>query len=177
MEKCLVCGEPGDECGFNANETCTTVICEKHKHLHLKEKQEYIRDTRDKYETFKQTYEDVPTQDNEGYTPDRGSFKSGFLRAWDLRQAEIDVLRKGTEDDARIYLKVLKERDQHLAYAKHLQRELGDAIEYQIKFKSRIEKLKEALKAVCQCARWPYPDKGTVCPACEALAADSEEGK
>lgn len=33
---------------------------------------------------FLKAYADCPTQDNEGYVPDRGGFKSGFQAAWNL---------------------------------------------------------------------------------------------
>lgn len=43
-------------------------------------------------DAFKQAYADVPSQDNEGYVPDRGSFKCGFVLGAEfaLREA-IDI--------------------------------------------------------------------------------------
>lgn len=40
-------------------------------------------------DAFKQAYDDVPSQDNEGYVPDRASFKCGFVLGaeWALREA------------------------------------------------------------------------------------------
>jgi hypothetical protein len=36
-----------------------------------------------KHEAFKAAYAEFPSQDSEGYLPDRGSFKTGFLMGWD----------------------------------------------------------------------------------------------
>lgn len=33
----------------------------------------------DKFEAFKTSWNDYPSQDNEGWLPDRGSFKAGFF--------------------------------------------------------------------------------------------------
>lgn len=38
---------------------------------------------------FLKAYDDVPSQDNEGYTPDRGAFKCGFSKAWHSQQTII----------------------------------------------------------------------------------------
>jgi hypothetical protein len=35
--------------------------------------------TQQEFEAFKKAWEDYPSQDNEGFTPDRGSFKAGFF--------------------------------------------------------------------------------------------------
>lgn len=34
------------------------------------------------FEAFKSAYDNYPSQDNEGYVPERGSFKAGFTSAW-----------------------------------------------------------------------------------------------
>lgn len=39
-------------------------------------------------------YYDVPSQDNEGYVPDRGAFKCGFRSAWHLQQQKIYKLNE-----------------------------------------------------------------------------------
>lgn len=56
----------------------------------------------DKHEEFKRAYADYPSQDNEGYVPDRGGFKAGFGAAWNLlmpkikaAQDEIQEMREG----------------------------------------------------------------------------------
>lgn len=41
---------------------------------------------------FKETWEDYPSQDNEGHLPDRGGFKCGWFAAWSHKQKEIDSL-------------------------------------------------------------------------------------
>lgn len=39
LRVCTVCGEPGaEECGFVANEVCTTLLCDKHAHNHYTDK-------------------------------------------------------------------------------------------------------------------------------------------
>lgn len=42
-----------------------------------------------KFDEFKKAYEDYPSQDNEGYIPDRAGFKCGFMVAWNLLQIEL----------------------------------------------------------------------------------------
>lgn len=37
--------------------------------------------TNEEFEAFKQAWLDYPSQDNEGYVPDRGGFKSGWFAA------------------------------------------------------------------------------------------------
>lgn len=57
------------------------------------------------FEAFKRAWENYPSQDNEGYRPDRGSFKSGFLAGLAHRDSEInaenarlrEALEKATE--------------------------------------------------------------------------------
>lgn len=43
------------------------------------------------FEAFKRAWENYPSQDNEGYQPDRGSFKSGFLAGLAHRDSEINT--------------------------------------------------------------------------------------
>lgn len=45
------------------------------------------------HEEFLKAYNDYPTQDNEGFVPNRGGFKCGFGAAWDIQQKEINQLR------------------------------------------------------------------------------------
>lgn len=47
----------------------------------------------DKHEAFKRAYDDYPSQDNEGYVPDRAGFKSGFMAAWSVFESEITLAR------------------------------------------------------------------------------------
>jgi hypothetical protein len=39
--------------------------------------------THEEFEAFKQAWLDYPSQDNEGYIPDRGGFKCGWFAALD----------------------------------------------------------------------------------------------
>ena len=41
-----------------------------------------------RYEAFKEAWEDYPTQDNEGFLPDRAGFKCGFMSGvrWERAQ-------------------------------------------------------------------------------------------
>ena len=41
---------------------------------------------------FRDAYESFPSQDNEGYVPNRGGFKAGFCSAWHKQQQRIDTL-------------------------------------------------------------------------------------
>lgn len=43
------------------------------------------------FEAFKRAWENYPSQDNEGYQPDRGSFKSGFFAGLAHRDSEINT--------------------------------------------------------------------------------------
>ena len=46
------------------------------------------RDREAEFEAFKKAYEDVPSQDNEGWVPCRGSFKCGWFAALDWREVQ-----------------------------------------------------------------------------------------
>jgi len=52
---------------------------------------------RSKYDAFKRAYEDTPSQDNEGYIPNRGGFKAGFYAAWNIKDSEILELKNQVE--------------------------------------------------------------------------------
>jgi len=43
----------------------------------------------DQHEEFLKAYAAVPSQDNEGYTPDRAGFKCGFGAAWRLLYPQL----------------------------------------------------------------------------------------
>lgn len=45
--------------------------------------------TADDHEAFKQAYADTPSQDNEGWVPDRGSYKAGFFAALNYERARL----------------------------------------------------------------------------------------
>ena len=47
-----------------------------------------------KFDEFKRAYNDYPSQDNEGFVPDRAGFKCGFNAAWDIQQIEINRLKE-----------------------------------------------------------------------------------
>ena len=53
--------------------------------------------TNDWFTEFKKAYDDYPSQDNEGFVPDRGGFKCGFGAAWKVRDAELAALRGANE--------------------------------------------------------------------------------
>lgn len=44
------------------------------------------------FKAFKQAYDDVPTQDNEGFIPDRAGFKSGWFAALRYRDEQLAEL-------------------------------------------------------------------------------------
>jgi hypothetical protein len=46
-----------------------------------------------RFDECKKAYADYPSQDNEGYTPDRAGFKCGFSAAWRLKEKEMEQLR------------------------------------------------------------------------------------
>jgi hypothetical protein len=47
----------------------------------------------DKFDAFRSAYADYPYQDSEGWVPDRGSFKAGFMAAWSVFENEITLAR------------------------------------------------------------------------------------
>jgi hypothetical protein len=47
-----------------------------------------------RHEEFLKAYADYPSQDNEGYVPDRGGFKAGFGAAWERLAAEVQTLKQ-----------------------------------------------------------------------------------
>lgn len=52
--------------------------------------------TKEEFEAFKKAWEDYPSQDNEGYVPDRGGFKCGWFAAlqWKKENAVLTELNK-----------------------------------------------------------------------------------
>lgn len=59
---------------------------------------------------FKKAYDDFPSQDNEGYIPDRVGFKAGFSSAWKLQEARVAEL-EGLLDKAEETLKFIDDHD------------------------------------------------------------------
>lgn len=55
----------------------------------------------DKLEEFRKAYDSCPSQDNEAYTPDRGSFKAGFFAAWNLLMNARQEAERDAEDQLR----------------------------------------------------------------------------
>ena len=49
------------------------------------------------FEAFQQAWADYPTQDNEGYSPDRGGFKCGWFAALNYARAEGDKMEPWTK--------------------------------------------------------------------------------
>ena len=64
----------------------------------------------DCHELMKQAWIDYPSQDNEGFQPDRGGFKCGWFMAWNHQQKRIDQL----EDLCKIKDKQIKEKNRLL---------------------------------------------------------------
>ena len=53
-------------------------------------------------EEFQKAYAAVPSQDNEGYVPDRGGFKTGFSAAWHLQNQKIFELEARLKDEKQL---------------------------------------------------------------------------
>jgi hypothetical protein len=51
------------------------------------------------YKAFLDAYSNYPSQDNEGYTPDRGSFKAGFFAGVRYKKAELEQLQEQWEPE------------------------------------------------------------------------------
>lgn len=62
----------------------------------------------DRLTEFRKAYDDVPSQDNEGYTPDRGGFKCGFYSACDVLQPKLAEARDHIEKLERLKRAALK---------------------------------------------------------------------
>lgn len=46
------------------------------------------------HEEFLRAYAEYPSQDNEGYQPDRAGFKAGFGAAWEIQQRRVAQLEE-----------------------------------------------------------------------------------
>jgi hypothetical protein len=46
-----------------------------------------------KYQEFLKAYDNIASQDNEGFIPDRAGFKLGFSAAWEIQQVEVERLK------------------------------------------------------------------------------------
>jgi hypothetical protein len=54
--------------------------------------------TKEEFDAFKQAWLDYPSQDNEGYVPDRGAFKAGWLSALEwIKSQPIIYVNKGDD--------------------------------------------------------------------------------
>lgn len=53
--------------------------------------------THDDFEAFKKAWLDYPSQDNEGYQPDRGGFKCGWFAALEHERKRSEILVKALE--------------------------------------------------------------------------------
>lgn len=60
----------------------------------------------DSHELMKQAWIDYPSQDNEGFQPDRGGFKCGWFMAWNHQQKRIDQLEKRIENLKEAHIKI-----------------------------------------------------------------------
>lgn len=64
------------------------------------------------HDAFLKAYSEYPSQDNEGYVPDRGGFKAGFMVAWDYKHAEMCAALIGQEHQLGSRIEQLeRERD------------------------------------------------------------------
>ena len=68
------------------------------------------------HEKFLESYNNYPSQDNEGYVPNRGGFKAGFYEAYRLQQEKINI---AAED----LLKYLQETDKQLNQLGYIKRD------------------------------------------------------
>lgn len=62
---------------------------------------------KEEFEAFKKAWEEYPSQDNEGFSPDRGGFKCGWFAALDWKnnpeKLEIKEQSKTIEDEINEY--------------------------------------------------------------------------
>lgn len=70
------------------------------------------------FESFKRAYDNYPSQDNEGFIPERGAFKLGFHDAWNLRQVEIVSLKARIEKLRDALYNITKTQCPHFATMK-----------------------------------------------------------
>ena len=56
----------------------------------------------DRFAEFRKSYDSYPSQDNEGYSPDRGGFKCGFFSACDVLQPKLAACRDALIEIARV---------------------------------------------------------------------------
>lgn len=54
---------------------------------------------RQAFEAFKKAWEEYPSQDNEGYIPDRGGFKCGWFSALQWADSTPAPSEQGERDD------------------------------------------------------------------------------
>lgn len=61
------------------------------------------------FEAFKQAWLDYPSQDNEGYVPERGSFKCGWFAgaAWQAERDKAELERYKNDADRSLQLMAL----------------------------------------------------------------------
>jgi len=60
------------------------------------------------FDAFKEAWDDYPSQDNEGYQPDRGGFKCGWFSAIDWILSEAVEVYSTDGEDSRCWARVEK---------------------------------------------------------------------
>jgi len=122
--------------------------------------------TKEEFEAFKTAWSDYPSQDNEGYVPDRGGFKCGFASACNYKNIEISNLQDENYEQRRDLLKQHQE-DARIWQAEKINLEqelhcLGVTIEAMQKHyefhRNRDIKLTEALESI---------SKNSCCNTCQ----------
>jgi hypothetical protein len=101
-------------------------------------------------QAMKEAYDDYPSQDNEGYQPERGSFKAGFYSAWRILEAERDSLQKRVSE-LEAALKTVHELLDTNGIGlsgEDLQHRVSDVVAQLAQAQARIWMLETVLKAV-----------------------------
>lgn len=147
-----------------------------------------------KHQAFKEAWENYPSQDNEGYVPDRGGFKSGFLCAWDQQQTKIDALqaevaglKRALEDREAVCEQHIQNIEAQRMRARvrmpklgaslreevvSLKIQLSQAERYASNQRMRILRFKEALDRECYCKHLSHTGPCNVCRVKQELSPD-----
>lgn len=83
-------------------------------------------DTKD-FEAFKKAWSDYPTQDNEGYQPDRGGFKCGWFAALEYAKEQLAHMREADELRKQAYAEQKEATETALAAGRKLEEQLSAA--------------------------------------------------
>jgi len=117
----------------------------------------------DRHEEFKRAYDAYPTQDNEGFVPDRGGFKAGFGAAWNILEPKL-------AEQSKLSTQLAHEHSQLKAQlAEALRNEQSSASAY-AEVRTKLDTARRALEQVAShgcCVM--HSDRG--CPGCVAKEA------